>query len=116
MAQGKVRTSISGPISVRLRKNLKKGERGGIGNAKKLLMCGVFVLSGFLVDWGRRSPLYPAAAAAAAKDTAKALGKSWVFSAGNDTTVKTAWVWHDTACNADVARIFEGVHGIYFPS
>lgn len=58
------------------------------------------------MDWGRRSPLYPAAAAAAAKGSAEALRKSGVFSAwtdtGKDTTVTTEWVWHDTACSADV--------------
>lgn len=56
--------------------------------------------SGFLVDWGLRSPLYPAAAAAAAEGAAKALGNAGVFPPGD----MVEWVWQDSACDADRVR------------
>lgn len=52
------------------------------------------------MDWGLRSPLYPAAAAAAAEGAAKALGNAGVFPPGD----KVEWVWQDSACDADRVR------------
>lgn len=52
--------------------------------------------SGFLVDWGLRSPLYPAAAAAAAEASAESLKVSGILQPG----VRVEWVWHDSACDA----------------
>lgn len=51
---------------------------------------------GFLVDWGLRSPLYPAAAQAAVQAATRALQTSGVLPAGDSVE----WIWHDSACDA----------------
>lgn len=48
------------------------------------------------MDWGLRSPLYPAAAQAAVQAAARALQASGVLPAGDSVE----WVWHDSACDA----------------
>ena len=67
------------------------------------------------MDWGQGSPLYPAAAAAAAKGAAEALGRSRVFSSvGPDIDIAVEWVWHDSACDAEQvdnrSRVPDGCH------
>lgn len=52
------------------------------------------------MDWGLRSPLYPAAAAAAANASVAALEKSGVLERGD----RVEWVWHDSACDARRVR------------
>lgn len=47
------------------------------------------------MDWGLRSPLYPAAAAAAARAAAADLAKSGVLPLEDSVE----WVWHDSACD-----------------
>ncbi|CBN74841.1 Tyrosine kinase specific for activated (GTP-bound) p21cdc42Hs [Ectocarpus siliculosus] len=59
-----------------------------------------FTPSGFLVDWGLGSPLYPAVAQAAVQAAARGFGGSGgVFARGD----RVEWVWHDSACDAQKA-------------
>lgn len=55
----------------------------------------VLIFSGFLIDWGLRSPLYPAAAASAIGSASKALEKSGVLGQG----IRVEWVWDDSGCD-----------------